>query len=265
MVLPKEKPCIHPIYFGITSFPTTIINNNFNDVFFRRLRRLLTFDQISLFLIAEIIRKFFDVFQCNAIESYIQKFRYRKKHKKCANYLSRTKTHHICTDTCLSFLYFSSCLTTSTYTKAKEAHHLLRTIAHVFTKRKTSNIENCLFKYFFQYHMLDTHCIDCFDYYYYQCLQLCRLSSGDVLAHRTVALKRSNVTHTNTKTHMNTQTLLIEDVCIVLSYIAVFSYYYTIIIMQCFNTHAYDEAIPEGVQNSCNFVQPWNILILSFL
>ena len=64
---------------------------------------------------------------------------------------------------------------------------------------------------------------------------------------------------------MNTQNLLIEDVCIVLSYIAVFSYYYTIIIMQCFNTHAYDEAIPEGVQNSCNFVQPWNILILSFL
>ena len=53
MVLPKEKPCIHPIYFGITSFPTTIINNNFNDVFFRRLRRLLTFDQIS-FSIATI-------------------------------------------------------------------------------------------------------------------------------------------------------------------------------------------------------------------
>ena len=125
MVLPKEKPCIHPIYFGITSFPTTIINNNFNDVFFRRLRRLLTFDQISLVLIAEIslIRKFFDVCQCNAIESYIQEFRYREKHKKCANYLSRTKTHHICTDTCLSFLYFSSRLTTSTYTKAKEAHN----------------------------------------------------------------------------------------------------------------------------------------------
>ena len=152
-----------------------------------RLRSLLTFDQISFFLITErfwflygyqkilqskydcqyLFGKVFEIFQCNAIESYIQEFRYREKHKKCANYLSRTKTHHICTDTCLSFFYFSSCLTTSTYTKAKEAQHLLRTIAHVFTKRKTSNIENCLFKYFFQYHMLDTHCIACFDYYYY--------------------------------------------------------------------------------------------------
>ena len=150
-----------------------------------RLRSLLAFDQISFFLVAErflygyqkkiqskydcqsLFGKVFEIFQCNAIESYIQEFRYREKHKKCANYLSRTKTHHICTDTCLSFLYFSSCLTTSTYTKAKEAQHLLRTIAHVFTKRKTSNIENCLFKYFFQYHMLDTYCIACFDYYYY--------------------------------------------------------------------------------------------------
>ena len=106
-----------------------------------RLRSLLTFDQISFFLIAErflygyqkilqskydcqsLFGKVFEIFQCNAIESYIQEFRYREEHKKCANYLSRTKTHHICTDTCLSFLYFSSRLTTSTYTKAKEAHN----------------------------------------------------------------------------------------------------------------------------------------------
>ena len=110
-----------------------------------RLRSLLTFDQISFFLIAEIllrpismdIKKYSNpnmIVNLYSIKSLrfssvmllkaiYKNFDTERNIKKCANYLSRTKTHHICTDTCLSFLYFSSRLTTSTYTKAKEAHN----------------------------------------------------------------------------------------------------------------------------------------------
>ena len=63
---------------------------------------------------------------------------------------------------------------------------------------------------------------------------------------------------------MNTQNLLIEDVCIVLSYIAVFSYYYTIIIMQCFNTHTHMmKQYPKAYKTHATLCSLWNILIRS--
>ena len=90
-----------------------------------RLRSLLTFDQISFFLIAErflygyqkilqskydcqsLFGKVFEIFQCNAIECYIQEFRYREKHKKMRKLFIKNKNtpHFLRTPAYRSFTF----------------------------------------------------------------------------------------------------------------------------------------------------------------